>query len=173
MVNIIPYRYFCGQLAKFCFFVLFAFFSVCSLAQAQDTVAAKAIRIMDGDTFEALIEGNVTERIRLHGIDCPERNQPYSDAAKDKLVDLIFSKQIKFIRMAVDRYGRTVAMVFVDNTNVNESLLRAGLAWHFKRYDHNPAWDALERTASAKRLGLWADAQRMPPWNWRKQGVHR
>jgi micrococcal nuclease len=158
---------------KFFILVLYAFLSICSFAQSKDTAAAKAIRIIDGDTFEALIAGSVTERIRLHGIDCPERNQPYSNAAKDKLAELIFSKQIKFIRMDVDRYGRTVSMVFVDRMNVNESLLRAGLAWHFKRYDQNPTWDALERAAARKRSGLWADAQPVPPWNWRKQGVLR
>ena len=127
---------------------------------------------MDGDTFEALTKEKTTERIRLHGIDCPERNQPFSLAAKNKLADLIFSKQIKFIRMDIDRYGRTVAMVFINHENVNESMLWAGLAWHFKRYDQNPAWDALERAAARKRTGLWADAQPVPPWSWRKQGFH-
>src|SRR5690349_13064743 len=63
-------------------------------AQTPDTVMGKAIRILDGDTFEALMSGNITERIRLHGIDCPERNQPFSAAAKNKLADLIFFRQV-------------------------------------------------------------------------------
>jgi micrococcal nuclease len=156
---------------KFYFVALVVVLKSCAFAQAQDTTTAMAIRIMDGDTFEVLTMEKTTERIRLYGIDCPERNQPFSTAAKNKLADLIFSKQIKFIRKDIDRYGRTVAMVFVNQENVNESLLRAGLAWHFKRYDQNPAWDTLEKEAARKRSGLWADAQPVPPWSWRKQGL--
>jgi len=151
---------------KYYFVILFALLS--GRVFAQDTVTGKVIRIIDGDTFEALMDRNVTERIRLHGIDCPEPNQPFSNTAKDKLAKLIFSKQVKFLRLGVDHYGRTIAIVLVNSLNVNEALLRAGLAWHFKRYDHNPSWDALEKQAARERVGLWADARPVPPWNWRK-----
>lgn len=134
-----------------------------------DSAVRKAIRIIDGDTFELLLDDNVHERIRLYGIDCPERKQPFSKVARDKLAELIFGKQVKIIRMYRDRYGRTVAMVFCGGININEALLTSGLAWHFKRYDQNPAWNDLEKIAASKKIGLWADPEPVPPWEWRKR----
>jgi len=139
------------------------------LIDTGDTAVGKVVRIIDGDTFELLLNDRDNERIRLHGIDCPERDQPFSSKARNYLASLIFSKTVRIVRKDVDRYGRTIAMVFVKNINVNEALLSAGFAWHFKRYDRNPQWAQLEKTAADQQLGLWADDSPTPPWEWRRK----
>lgn len=133
----------------------------------RDTISGKVVRIIDGDTFELLTAAQVNERIRLHGIDCPERSQPFSRKAKDHLEALVAGKTVSIIRMDKDRYNRTIAMVYIGTTNVNESMLRAGFAWHFRRYDQNPRWQELELEARTNKRGLWAEPSPMAPWDWR------
>jgi micrococcal nuclease len=67
-----------------------------------------------------------------------------------------------------DRYGRTIGMVTIDGVNVNEALLEAGLAWHYKTYDKNPDWAKLENQAKRDKRGLWVQPNPIPPWDWRK-----
>ena len=138
-------------------------------ARASDTSAGKVIRISDGDTFHVLHDDQTTEKIRLYGIDCPERQQPFSQKAKDYLSELVFEKTVHIIKKDTDRYGRAVAIVFAGKTNVNEALLRAGFAWHYKRHDKNPRWAELEQEAASAKRGLWADPHPTPPWEWRKR----
>jgi micrococcal nuclease len=66
------------------------------------------------------------------------------------------------------RYGRTIGMVTIDGVNVNEKLLEAGLAWHYKKYDKNPEWAKLEEQARIDKKGLWIQPNPIPPWEWRK-----
>jgi endonuclease YncB( thermonuclease family) len=128
----------------------------------------KVIKISDGDTFHVLRDDQFTEKIRLYGIDCPERAQAFSQKAKNFLSDLIFGKTVRIVKKDTDLYGRTVAIVFIDTTNVNEALLRASLAWHYTRYDQNPRWADLEKEAETAKRGLWVDPHPTPPWEWRK-----
>jgi micrococcal nuclease len=83
--------------------------------------------VADGDTFTMLIDQEQV-RVRLHGIDCPERGQDFSSVAKEYLSDLVFNKTVRVEKLDTDRYGRTIGLVYVDSTHVNEALLRAGLA---------------------------------------------
>ena len=70
--------------------------------------------------------------------------------------------------MDVEQYGRTIGMVFIDSVNVNEALLQAGLAWHYKKYDKNPDWAKMEEVAKRNRVGLWVEDDAVAPWEWRK-----
>jgi endonuclease YncB( thermonuclease family) len=152
------------------FFVAFIYSSYSPAQSLKDSVLhGKVTAIMDGDTFDMLVAGNLTMRMRLYGIDCPEKSQPYSQKAKNKLSGLVFGKNVRAVKKDVDRYGRTVAIVFVDSVNVNEAMLRAGLAWHFMRYDRNPRWAEIERRAREARKGLWADPGAIAPWAFRKR----
>jgi endonuclease YncB( thermonuclease family) len=76
----------------------------------KDTAYGKVVGISDGDTFTILLNNNVQEKIRLHGIDCPEKAQDFGQAAKDKLSALIFSQRVLIKRTDRDRYGRTIAL---------------------------------------------------------------
>jgi endonuclease YncB( thermonuclease family) len=137
----------------------------------------KVVKISDGDTIEVLHNGNA-ERIRLYGIDCPEishqageNSQPFGQVAKQLTKELVAGQEVKVIIKDTDRYGRTVAIVVLpDGRILNEELLKAGLAWHYKKYDSNPAWQKMEDDARASRKGLWADKSPISPADWRHQG---
>ena len=68
-----------------------------------------------------------------------------------------------------DRYGRTIAFVFVGSKDLNKELLKAGLAWHYKKYSRDPELAKLEFKARSKRVGLWKEPNQIAPWEWRKQ----
>src|SRR3954466_7515540 len=91
----------------------------------------KVVSIADGDTFTMLVDGNRQVKIRLHGIDCPEKKQDFGQVAKKFTSDMIFGKIVSVDEMDIDRYGRTIGMVHLSNGRIlNEMLLQAGLAWH-------------------------------------------
>ncbi len=147
---------------KFLFLLLFIPFT----SSAQLT--GKVVAIADGDTFTMLVD-NKQVKIRLHGIDCPEKKQDFGTVAKEFLSAQIFGKVVTAQKMGTDRYRRTIAMVTVDGINVNETLLKAGLAWHFIEYDKNPAWTEMEVAARRLKKGLWAQPNAIPPWEFRKR----
>ncbi len=133
----------------------------------------KVIGIKDGDTIELLKDGQ-TEVVRLAEIDCPEKAQAYGKKAKQFTADLCFGKYVKLAGDGKrDQYKRIVATVIIDDTlNLNRELLKAGYAWHFKRYSNNNEYAILEENARAKHVGLWADPMPEAPWYWRKDN-HR
>lgn len=122
------------------------FLPILALAQLSGRVVAVA----DGDTFTLLAE-NTESRIRLHGIDCPERGQDFSQVAKTFLSDLMFGKTVSVKQTDTDRYGRVIGIVMVDGVNVNEALLKEGLAWHYVYYDKNPEWAKMEAEARRQK----------------------
>lgn len=132
-------------------------------------ITGTVVRVADGDTFTLLTDGDRQVRVRLHGIDCPERGQPYSGVATEHLKALLAMGNIRVEQLNTDRYGRTIGMVYAGGINVNESLLAAGLAWHYTSFDRNPDWARLEVKARAQRLGLWAEPDAVAPWDWRKR----
>jgi len=115
-----------------------------------------------------MIVNNQQIRIRLHGIDCPEKDQNFSNVAKEFLSDYVFGKTVTVKAMDTDRYCRTIDMVTIDGVKVNEKLLSAGLAWHFKQYDQNSEWAKLEKDARNNRRGLWIQIGGILPWDWSK-----
>jgi len=133
-------------------------------------LSGKVIRIADGDTFTLLTENKEQVKVRMHGIDSPEKGQDYGQVARQHLSDLIFNKSVFIKQMDKDRYGRIVALVFNEKKqSINEAMLQAGLAWHYKEYDDDPDWDRLEESARKTKTGLWAHAHPIPPWQWRKE----
>jgi micrococcal nuclease len=134
---------------------------------AFSQLVGKVVSIADGDTFTILVD-NEQIKIRLHGIDCPEKAQPFGTVARQFLSDLVFGKEVIVKQLDTDHYGRTIGMVKVNDVNINEELLKAGLAWHSKYYDKNPKWAEYETTAKAQRKGLWSESNPIPPWEWRK-----
>ncbi len=129
---------------------------------------AKVVNVSDGDTFRAIIDGE-TQRVRLSDIDCPEKNQPYGNKAK-----LFTSERIKgqhvYVRIdGKDRYGRILGTVFLeDGTNLNEELVKKGLAWHYKDYSSNQQFADFEKQARMSGKGLWSQKKPVAPWTYRK-----
>ncbi len=133
----------------------------------------KVIGIKDGDTIDLLMEGK-KQTIRLEHIDCPEKNQPFGNRAKQRIAELCFGKNVTIsLPFKYDRNRRIIATVYLNNEiNVNQELVRNGLAWHFKKYSNNQEYASLEIAARKKHLGLWKDPHPMAPWDWRKAKKH-
>ena len=138
-------------------------------ATAFADFSGKVVAVTDGDTLKVMKEG-VAVRVRLWGIDCPEMGQAFGKRAKQFASGLAFGKTVKVIEVDRDRYGRTVGEVILeDGRSLNRELVRAGLAWWYRQYAKNHIeLEALEREAREAKAGLWADADPIPPWNWRR-----
>lgn len=123
--------------------------------------------VKDGDTFTALRQGRPVT-VRIARIDASEAGQPGSRDATAALTRLLGHGAVEIAAQGKDRYGRTVADVTARATDVGEALVRQGHAWQFTRYDRSPRLAAAQATARRERAGLWAGAQPVPPWDWRR-----
>lgn len=128
------------------------------------------IGISDGDTLTARCDtpqGPQNIKVRMAEIDAPEKAQPWGQRSKQHLAELCFKKPAEVRTQAVDRYGRAVARVACDGTDANSAQVRAGMAWVFDRYASDRHLYAVQNQAQEARRGLWADAEQVPPWEWR------
>jgi endonuclease YncB( thermonuclease family) len=103
-------------------------------AAFAETISGKVIGVMDGDTIEVLDASKTPRRIRLEGIDAPEKAQPFGNRSKQHLSDSVFGKQVEVVSNKTDKYGRTVGKVLVNGKDANLEQVRAGFAWHYKEY---------------------------------------
>ncbi len=127
-----------------------------------------ATRIIDGDTFEGRANDS-TFRIRLNGIDAPERGQEFYAVSKQRLGELCRDSPLKVLLYNKDRYGRWIADVYnQDNIHVNYKLVEEGLAWHFKKYSGDNVLALLEDSARVRKAGLWISKETVAPWIKRK-----
>ena len=136
-------------------------------------LAGKVVGVTDGDTITFLSAGNVEEKIRLAGIDAPEKAQPFGQAAKQKLSDLVYGHQVVVDWSKRDRYGRIVGKVLIGDQDACLEQVKSGMAWHYVKYsveqspDDRSAYAAAEATARSTRIGLWSETAPVPPWDWR------
>lgn len=139
-----------------------------ALAWAPITIT----RVIDGDTVAARINGQGDEiRIRLYGIDAPEKKQPYGQRATQALKSLIAGKRAEMEVVDRDRYGRIVALIRADGRDINGQMVAAGMAWVYPRYCRAACcgqWQMGENSARAAGFGLWRDNNPIPPWEWRR-----
>ncbi len=146
--------------------LFFSFALLTSQTLAAD-FTGRVVGVSDGDTITVLHNGK-GERIRLHGIDSPEKRQAFGNRAKQFTSKLVFGKTISVEFVDRDRYGRTVGVVLLpDGRSLNHELVRAGLAWMYRRYTNDQSLSDLEEEARVARRGLWADPHALPPWEWR------
>lgn len=146
----------------------FLLLSVGATSAAAD-FAGRVVGVTDGDTIKVMHNGKA-EKIRLNGIDCPEKAQPFGTKAKQFTSGMVFGKTVTVHVTDTDKYGRTVADVILpDGRVLNRELVAAGLAWWYQRYSKDKSMGQLEADARAARRGLWADPDPVPPWCWRKQ----
>jgi len=138
--------------------------------ELPSTINAKVIAIKDGDTIEILYEGKPV-KVRLAHIDCPEirNSQPFGKAAKQLASDLCYGQEVQVLNDGqIDRYGRLIAVIInANNQNVNKEMLRAGMAWHYKKFSNNNSYANLELEARENKRGLWKEGDAVPPWEWR------
>jgi len=138
----------------------------CSI-EAGERWAGEVVGISDGETIKVMRGGHQV-KIRLYGIDCPEKGQAFRRRAKKFTSDLVFRKVVQIDAVDTDRYGRTIAWVYVRGRNVNVELVRAGLAWHYKRYSTDRILVYAELEARGKRLGLWQERKPVASWEFRR-----
>lgn len=140
-------------------------------AAAPGEFRGRVIGVSDGDTLTVLHERR-REKVRLHGIDAPEKGQPFGERAKEVTAQLVFGREVAVRSTGQDRHGRTMAEVILpDGRHLNRELVRAGYAWWYRRYSTDRTLGALEAQARAARSGLWADPRAIPPWEWRARRV--
>lgn len=136
--------------------------------ETAETSGYKVIAIKDGDTIEILKDGKPL-RVRLLGIDAPEKNQDFGSRARQFTSDLCFGKMVKLVVDGADRYGRTVGTIFLpDGRSLNAELVRGGFAWHYKAYSKDEKLARLEEEARSERRGLWEHSNPVAPWEFRK-----
>lgn len=145
--------------------------SACQNQEVNHTkITGIAVAVADGDTFTLLTPEKKQIKVRLYGIDCPEKRQDFGAAARRFLSNAIFQKPLQIQVKGTDRYGRMLAVVYTgEEKSVNEALLAAGMAWHYKEYDKNPHWRALEAEARNKKIGIWSQPHPIYPADFRKQ----
>jgi len=153
-------------------FLAFALSLSLGLACAN-TIAGIVVGVADGDTVTVLDAVKAQHKIRLSGIDAPEKAQPFGQRSKENLSHLVFGKHVTVETGKIDRYGRTVGKVLIGGVDANLEQVRAGFAWHYKKYEGEQtsedrrAYAGAETAARVARVGLWLDSTQLAPWDWR------
>lgn len=142
-------------------------------------IAGRVVGISDGDTI-TLLDATLTQRkIRLAGIDAPEKAQPFGSRAKLALSSLAFGRDARAECGKPDRYGREICKVIVAGRDLNIAMIESGLAWHYTAYAKTQAprdavaYSMAQGRARSQRAGLWVDAAPVAPWEWRKAARRR
>ncbi len=153
--------------------ILAAALILAALTCGSATIEGKVVGVADGDTITVLDSSNTQHKIRLSGIDAPEKKQPFGQRSKESLSDLVFDKAVTVETNKRDKYLREVGKVLVDGVDANLEQIKRGMAWHYKAYEHEQSADdrkvyaEAENEARAAGLGLWSDSVPMPPWELR------
>jgi len=146
-----------------------------ALTPLSSPLQGRVIAVADGDTVTVLDAQQQRHRVRLLGIDAPERNQPFGAESGAYLRGMLLQQEVQVAFAKTDRHGRLVGTVRLHGQDVNLKLLRAGLAWHHKQYASDQWWldrwryARAERQAQREQRGLWADPDPLPPWTYRQQ----
>jgi len=127
----------------------------------------RVVGVHDGDTVTCLDENNQQQKIRLAEMDAPEIGQDFGKVSRDALADAVFGKTVEVRDEGKDRYGRWIAHLFVNGEDVNRQMIATGNAWHYAAYSKDASLAALQDQAKAQRLGLWAQPNPTPPWEFR------
>ena len=148
--------------------------ALCFVFQVQaDTLLGKVINVADGDTITVLDDTSAQPKIRLAGIDAPEKRQAFGNVSKQRLADMVASQSVAIEWVKVDKYGRKVGKVLLGGLDCNLVQVKRGLAWHYKQFQREQSltdqqsYSAAEIEAKAEKLGLWRDAELVPPWEFR------
>ena len=150
---------------------------------ADADISGKVVAVTDGDTIKILDNNNVQHKIRLTGIDAPEKAQPFGNASRKHLAFLVAGKDVRIETSKRDRYGRVLGKVWVQpqdcpacgkTLNANLAQILAGMAWWYQDYaGDQPTQDRVRyesavKEARKRQLGLWSEPDPVPPWAWRR-----
>ena len=149
-----------------------------------EVLSGRVVGVSDGDTITVLDGAKVQHKIRVAGIDAPEKKQPFGQVSKENLSRLVFDKEVDIEWTKLDRYKRIVGKVLVASHNCSSdcsrtfdaglSQVNAGLAWWYRKYAKEqpsadrPNYEQVEQGAQSRHQGLWGDKAPIAPWDWRK-----
>ena len=134
----------------------------------------QVIKVVDGDTITILDANKEQFKIRLSGIDAPEKKQAFGNVSKQSLSEMIAGKEVTIDYNKRGRYGRIIGKVLLDSKDINLEQVKRGLAWHYKQYEREQEvgdralYAQEEYLAQKDNLGLWKDKNPIPPWDFRK-----
>jgi len=149
-------------------------FSVCT-ASASKILQGKVVSVADGDTITVLDAEKNQHKIRLQGIDAPEKAQAFGAKSKQALYEMVHGKTVQVSFEKSDKYGRILGKVLLDGQDICHQQIKAGLAWHYKKYQNEQplvdrdAYSASETAAKSEKLGLWSAPRPVAPWDFRKR----
>jgi endonuclease YncB( thermonuclease family) len=135
----------------------------------------KVVKVTDGDTVNVLDQTRTQHKIRLGGIDAPERSQDFGRKSTENLAGYVAGEYIEVEYNKRDRYERIVGKLVKDGRDINLLQVKDGFAWHYKYYQRDQSasdralYSAAENEARGKSIGLWS-APAVPPWEWRRKG---
>lgn len=147
---------------------------IISLPSNAEVIEGQVMAVYDGDSITVLDDQKVEHKIRMMGIDAPERSQPFADASKKALSDLVYRKHVTVDFNKRDRYRRVIGKVILNGADVNLEQVKRGMAWHYKQYQNEQELDDRslyaqeEYLAQRDRRGLWAGNELVAPWEWRR-----
>jgi len=142
-------------------------------AAHAETVTGRVVGVADGDTITVLDADKIQHKIRLAGIDAPEKKQAFGKRSKESLSDMVFGKTVNVETEKRDRYGRQIGKVLVNGQDVNVVQVERGMAWFYRQYQREQSpndrklYEAAEDAAKAGKRGLWRDADPVAPWDFR------
>lgn len=148
------------------------------LASAKE-LRGRVVRVADGDTLTLLDANKVQHKIRLNGIDAPEKGQAFGQKSQESLAALAAGREVVVTTRKQDRYGRSVGKVLVDGADVNLVQVERGLAWFYRQYQNEltsedrQKYKQAENDARTSRRGLWVEQEPVPPWDWRRRSSAR
>lgn len=153
--------------------LLLAFLLAAQLVHGAD-LPGRVVRVVDGDTI-VLEAGTERHRVRLAGIDAPEKNQPWGEASTRELRRQVAGRDVIVDWAKKDRWNRLIGVIRLDGEDINLHMVDRGMAWHYKRYqaeqtpEDRKLYTAAEIAAQGARRGLWSDPEPVPPWEWRRR----
>jgi endonuclease YncB( thermonuclease family) len=136
----------------------------------QEVITGIATKVYDGDTFTLVTEENASIKIRVVGIDAPEKDQKHGVVARDFARNLIDNKKVTVYLEPGQTYGRRLGVVITSNgKHFNYEMVKRGHAWHYKHYNSDKFLSAAENEAKESKVGLWADNNPEAPWEYRRR----
>lgn len=152
-------------------FLFCSLMAILLVSPAAEAYQARVVWVTDGDTLTVLKPDWSLETIRIYGLDCPERNQPYGYTASFFSLRQLLFRQIEVDPVERDRYDRLVARLRHEGKSVNQEIIKAGYAWVYDRYCQAGVcsrYRLLEKEARQAGRGLWQEEEPIPPWLWRR-----
>ena len=149
--------------------IFLTIFVVFPLLLSAQILKGKAVKITDGDTFTLLVDSHEQVRIRIDGIDAPEKGQAFGNRAKEYLSGMIWGEELTVCVTKTDRYGRSIGKVSTPSVvDVGLEMIKAGYAWQYREYNKEKSYEDAEILARRNRNGLWLDKNPIKPQDYRK-----